>query len=183
MVKESRLVKGVFSNIPEDKHLAIVGAPKCGTNSLQKYLKTLFPDKEVIRTETLFKGKHGVDDFKKNHSNKVPIIITRNDVDRIWSQYHYFDLKNRMTLKEYLEYNIRDKDDIFKGWGKGNPIKQAQWKYWIDIWKELNPIIVTLEECMKLEGFPHDNKTELLRSYPKINKEERELIEEALKNG
>ncbi len=182
MVRGRVLVKDIFSEIPEDKHIAIIGAPKCGTCSLQKYLQERFPDKTVVRTESIFKGERGVKEFKDNHSDKVAVIITRDDVKRIWSQYNYFALQDKMTLKEYLEYDLRDKEDIFASLGKGNPIKQAQWDYWFKIWEEVNPIITTLEECQKLEGFPHENKTADRRHYPDITDEDRELIERYL-NG
>ena len=52
--------------------------------------------------------------------------------------------------------------------------------YWIDVWKDYDPIVVYLEDMEKLEGFPHENKTSGRREYPKITDGERKLIAEAL---
>lgn len=70
----------------------IVGVQKCGTTSLGKYLRDKGYD--VIESEKYFLDI----DFALNHdySNYTPIIITRNPIERAWSDYNFFggDIKN-----------------------------------------------------------------------------------------
>jgi hypothetical protein len=158
--------------------------PKCGTVSLEQYLKDRFPGKEARRIEQVWKGnvERVLDDRPPNEWHYV--IILRDNVERIWSNYYYFDMYDKMTLEEYLNYDIHG-----YRMGIANPIKQGNYGHWLKVWQPLDPIIVTLEQVSKLDGFPHMNKTSQRREYPDITQEDRELItsyldkEEMITNG
>ena len=146
--------------------------PKCGTVSLEKYLKTRFPDKEARRIEQVWKEnsvKQVLEQRPKDDWHYI--IILRDNIERIWSNYHYFDHYDKMTLEEYLNYDIHG----FR-MGIANPIKQGNYGHWLKVWQPLDPIIVTLEEVSKLEGFPHMNKTNERREYPEITESQKKLI-------
>lgn len=146
--------------------------PKCGTVSLQAYLKTRFPGKEAVRVEQIWKADRVRDvSDKRPESHWHYVIILRDNVERIWSNYHYFDMYDKMTLEEYLQYDING-----TRMGIANPIKQGNYGHWLKIWEPLNPIIVTLEEMSKMEGFPHMNKTGERRDYPEMKQSDRDLI-------
>ena len=84
------------------KHLAVIGFPKCGTVSLEKYLKRKFLDISVIRYEAIWL-RVGVQEYEEKHNNKRPVIIVRNPVDRIWSAFRYFNFYKTMSLEDFLK--------------------------------------------------------------------------------
>ena len=154
------------------KHFCIIGMPKCGTVSLQTYLKERFPGQEAVRVEQIWKP-----DFVEKVATVRPkedwhyVIILRDNIDRIWSSYYYFEMNKQMSLAEYLNYDIHG-----SRLGIANPIKQGMYSQWVDVWRELKPIVVTLEEMREYEGFPHENKTGERREYPSITEADRKLI-------
>jgi hypothetical protein len=172
-------LKDSFQNC--DKHFCIVGMPKCGTVSLEKYLKDRFPGKEARRVEQVWKESSVERVVKQRPPEEWHyVIILRDNIERIWSGYHYFDYVNQMSLEEYLNY------DVTKSYRMGiaNPIKQADYGHWLKVWSVVDPIVVTLEEVSKLPGFPHENKTAPRRHYPEMTESERILISSYLnKNG
>ena len=161
------------------KNLIIVGTPKCATNSLEQYLRDRF-GQEVRRIEVIWRGQEGVDDtVYRFPPDKWQYIITiRNNVDRIWSNYHYFQM-TKMSLEDYLKYDHSE----FSTVGIGNPIKQGQYEHWISFWREYDPIILSVEQMSELPGFPHLNKTGDRREYPEMTDSERELIISYLHKG
>jgi hypothetical protein len=161
------------------KNLIIVGTPKCATNSLEQYLRDRF-DQEVRRIEVIWRGQDGLDDtVYRFPPDKWQYIITiRDNVERIWSNYHYFQM-TKMSLEDYLKYDHSE----FSTVGIGNPIKQAQYEHWISFWREYDPIILSVEQMNELPGFPHLNKTGDKRDYPEITDSERELIISYLHKG
>ena len=165
------LLKDSFQNC--NKHFCILGMPKCGTVSLEKYLKERFPGKEARRIEQVWKENA----IQRVTTQRPPeewhyVIILRDNIERIWSGYHYFDYVNKMTLEEYLNYDIHEINRM----GIANPIKQADYNHWLKVWAELDPIVVTLEEMQKYPGFPHENRTAPRRHYPEMTESERTLI-------
>jgi hypothetical protein len=161
------------------KNLIIVGTPKCATNSLEQYLRDRFPQ-EVRRIEVIWRGQEGVDDtVYRFPPDKWQYIITiRNNVERIWSNYHYFQM-TKMSLEDYLKYEHSE----FSTVGMGNPIKQGQYEHWISFWREYDPIILSVDQMNDLPGFPHLNKTGDKREYPEMTESERELIISYLDKG
>ncbi len=161
-----------MAKIKTTNKIVIIGAPKCGQNSLLKYYKSI--GKEVTRVEEIFK-EDGVTRYEKEFADHKPVLILRDNIDRIWSGYHFFDYAKSMTLKEYLKH-----DKPHNVIGEGNPVKQGNYQYWINKWKDHDLEIVYLEDMEKLEGFPHENKTSTKRLYPMITNEERMTIKEAI---
>ena len=161
------------------KNLIIVGTPKCATNSLEQYLRDRF-GQEVRRIEVIWRGQEGVDDtVYRFPPDKWQYIITiRNNIERIWSNYHYFQM-TKMSLEDYLKYEHSE----FSTVGIGNPIKQGQYEHWISFWREYDPIILSVEQMNELPGFPHLNKTGDRREYPEMTDDERELIISYLDKG
>jgi hypothetical protein len=161
------------------KNLIIVGTPKCATNSLEQYLRDRF-GQEVRRIEVIWRGQEGVDDtVYRFPPDKWQYIITiRNNIERIWSNYHYFQM-TKMSLEDYLKYEHSE----FSTVGIGNPIKQGQYEHWISFWRKYNPIVITVDEMNELPGFPHLNKTGDRREYPEMTESERDLIISYLDKG
>ncbi len=157
-----------------EKHLAVVGFPKCGTVSLEKYLKRKFPEPQisVVRFEYAWK-RHGVKAYEEKHSNKRPVIIVRNPVDRILSAFRYFEFYKKMSLEEFL----KDKVDHDGRLGTGDPIECSDYQKWINKWMHLDPIVVKLETMRALGNFPNENPTEgRAGEWPTLRKEDTELI-------
>lgn len=157
-----------------EKHLIIVGFPKCGTVSLEKYLKRKYPepDTSVVRFEYAWK-REGAKACEEKHSNKRPVIIVRNPVDRIWSAFRYFEFYKKMSLEEFLKNKV-DHDGRL---GTGDPIECSDYQKWIDKWMHLNPIVVKLETMIVLGNFPNENPTEgRAGNWPTLSNEDTELI-------
>jgi len=161
------------------KNLIIVGTQKCETNSLEQNLRDRF-GQEVRRIEVIWRGQEGVDDtVYRFPPDKWQYIITiRNNIERIWSNYHYFQM-TKMSLEDYLKYDHSE----FSTVGIGNPIKQGQYEHWISFWRKYNPIVITVDEMNELPGFPHLNKTGDRREYPEMTESERDLIISYLDKG
>jgi len=163
------------------KNLIIVGTPKCATNSLEQYLRDRFKGQEVRRIEVIWRGQDGVDDtVYRFPPDKWQYIITlRDNVERIWSNYHYFQMNDKMSLEDYLKYDHSE----FSTVGIGNPIKQGQYGYWIHFWRKYDPIILTIDDMNELPNFPHLNKTSDRRVYPPITDDDKNLIISYLSKG
>jgi hypothetical protein len=143
--------------------------PKCGTVSLEKYLKERFPGKEARRIEQVWKNA-----LERVTTQRPPeewhyVIILRDNVKRIWSGYHYFKFSNQMTLEEYLNHGHNESNRM----GAVNPIEQADYGKWLDVWSSLDPITVYLEDMVEMDGFPHDNKT---IDLPEMTEKDRDMI-------
>ena len=104
----------------------IVGSPKCGTTSLGKYLRGKGYD--VLESELTFF------DIEKAHNHnywdRTPIIVTRNPIERAYSDYKAF---NR-TLKESCDWSY--------------------FKVCLQMWDAL---IYSLEYLKTIPNFPHEN--------------------------
>lgn len=161
------------------KNIVIIGVPKCGQNSLFKYLLAKYPNQDVAWSELIWKPQQGMRMMAKAYKDYQPIVILRKRVERIWSSYHCFGMYRTHSLEEYLQF---DKPSNLGAIGEGNPMYQSDYAFWIKNYEQFNPIIVWLEDCIGLEGFPHENKgiEQRPNEYPEITIEERQLIEEYL---
>ena len=138
--------------------LAIVGFPKCGTYSLAKFHK--IPSLELIHRE------NGLRDWEESYSDKTPLIITRDPIERIWSLYIDFNYYRDLTLKEFLDCKPSRFETI-------DPVDWCDYEKWIKPWSKFNPIVVKLEIMKTSDGFPHENKGDLVH---KISSKDRKLI-------
>ncbi len=127
-------------NLDKSKKYEIVGSPKCGTSSLGEHMRRLGYD--VIEHELRFSNKEYAEQIER-----IPIIITRNPVERAWSDFNYF----KRTLKESCEWSKYEK--------------------YIKLWK--NPIIFKLEELKELPDFPCHNEN---ITKPQLDEQTRDKI-------
>ena len=152
----------------------IIGFPKCGQVSLVEWLKK--QGHEAIRNDIIWKID-AVQTIKQNYIDKgyIPIIITRDPVERIWSGFNYWHYRTRgITLPDYLKM-----ESYNTSIGEENPIKQSDYLRYAEPYKKYNVIIYKLEELQEIPGFPHENKTQKKEPFaPGL----RRMIDEALKH-
>lgn len=147
---------------------AVVGFPKCGTVSLQSRLP---PDTPRYEWAYLTFGK---DAFLHRFPNTRPIFITRDPVERTWSAYCYFDVFTKMGLEEWLQNGVGKCDQRL---GIHDPVKCANYGYYINQWRDLNPIVIKLEDYKK--KLPRKN---VGGKYRYMNDKERKILEKYLYN-
>jgi len=164
-----------------DRNILIIGTPKCGQNSLLKYLQAKYPDRDVRRLEVIWKPDVGERHIKKEFADYQLVCIFRENVERIWSGYWYFGFDSMMSLEDYMRF---EKPEELGGIGTANPLVQGDYDYWLRQYAKYKPIVVYLEDCQKLEGFPHENPTKTMRrEYPQMTPQDRHIIQEALVTG
>ena len=141
----------ILEELNKEDEYVIVGVSKCGTTSTTKFLGDL--GYHIEKQDGWFWSKDHIYEFGKSQTTvgKKAIIIIRNPIERAWSHYHY------MFKKKPLEDTTEQ-------------IKQQRLEYvsrlscydpWLNIWKVYVPdlILLTYEDLIGLDGFPHENKT------------------------
>jgi len=93
--------------------------------------------------------------FNKNHSKSKPVVIVRDQSERLWSGYWFFHWYNHMSFTEFLGMQ----NEKYQNLGFNFPLKSCDWKKYLDPFYDLKPIIVKLDEMQKESGFPHDKVT------------------------
>lgn len=130
----------MFRFIPLEKldkriRYEIVGIPKCGTTSLGLYLKQR--GYEVEESELQFFDIHKA--LTHDYYFRTPIIVTRNPIERAWSDYNYFQ---RESIKKACDFSF--------------------YKYGLQMWDGL---IYSLEYLKTVKDFPiindNQNKPEM----------------------
>lgn len=149
----------------------IVGFIKCGQVSLKKKLES--EGHEVRRFECAT-NPLGPRMIKKLHPGFEPVIITRDPIKRIWSQYKFLSEKfdYEMTFEQYCHYW-----NHHLIWFNENPIFQSNYDEHLKHWD--NPLVYELEECIKDPAFPKENEGE---NKTKMSDEDRELATTMLKD-
>lgn len=149
----------------------IVGFIKCGQMSLMKKLKDEGHEVEKLECATHPLGPRMI---QKNYPGHQVIILMRDPIKRMWSQYLY--LKERRlytkTFEDYLEWWR-----AHQFWFNENPIFQSHYAEHLPRWDEMNPIIYQFEELIKDPAFPHENATKIKF---KMTEEQRKLAKEKL---
>ena len=153
-------------NLDKSKKYIIVGFPKCGQNSLQIYLQKLGYD--VERRDIIWRS-NAAEKIQQSHPDRIPIIVTRDPVEMIWSSYWYWAYKDIMSIPQYLRYRT----DVESTLGFENPAEHADYEKHIHKFVEYEPIVLKFEDLVKLDGFPHENKT---WEKPGITPHYREMI-------
>ncbi len=149
----------------------VIGFIKAGQESLIKYLKS--------------KG-HTVDKFEcVAHSNGPEMVrerpfdklavITRDPVDRIWSQFLYFYRDNKMSMKQFLNHY-----EAAPTYGNLNPLWQSSYTFHLKRWVHFDLDLFELEKLCQSPDFPHENKTINIRSVRVMLPAERKLVTNAL---
>ncbi len=169
--------KKVFQNYKQRKQeksplknkFYIPGFPKCGSSSLEKYLK----DKgfDIIREESIYRNSLGIPKYKLQYPNYQTLFVMREPIQRIWSHYNY---------KRY--YQKGDRNEIFCSFEEAlekHPeiVDPSDYEKWLKKWQSTKPVIVKLEDLIKINDFPMINTTE----KNLISNEQKQLIIHACK--
>lgn len=127
--------------------MVIIGFPKCGQNSLAKYLNCKLHDFVYYDNAVEVYVNYYIPQKLR------PVFITRDPKERILSQYNYFPrYHNNMTFDEFKRYV--DPDPAFGGL---TPIEQCEYKLFIEKFKDFNPLVFRLEDMSFL--MTHENET------------------------
>ena len=108
----------------------IIGVPKCGTTSLGEYL--IKKGYDVIESEFSFLDIEKAENY--NYYWRTPIIVTRNPIERAWSDYCFF---KRDSIKHACDYSF--------------------FKAGLQMWDSL---IYSLEYLKTVKDFPKINNNE-----------------------
>jgi len=129
----------------------IIGGRKCGTTSLELFLKMKGYD--VVRREQLFTKKDGYKIWKHEYSDREPILILRNPIERAYSDWKYAKQEKRTELnyRDYCELK-----NYNPSLGELNPLKQSKYYNWFKKW-DMKIYIVSLDQMIKTQGFPKLN--------------------------
>ncbi len=164
----------------------IVGIQKCGTTSLEKWMK--INKYNCMRQETLINfgkvggyggenypvgyiGMNGVEFFKEYRNGHTPIIILREPIKRIFSHYHYKQNHQRSDFYVIKEKNLKDALN-----NHPELITTSDYNTILEEWKELEPVILHFEDIIKWKDFPWETQCDcnikmsvedekLIRSY------------------
>lgn len=119
--------------------MVILGFPKCGQNSLAKYLDCKLHDFVYYQ--------NAVEIYLKNYSGKRPVFITRDPEQRMRSQYHYLVRykNNGLSYEDFKNYIDPD-----PAWGGITPVEQCNYEYFINQFKAYNPLVFRLEDMGSL---------------------------------
>ncbi|MEE9409694.1 MAG: hypothetical protein V3V41_02075 [Candidatus Heimdallarchaeota archaeon] len=141
----------------------VVGFSKCGQVSLHQYLINKYGKNNVGRDEII----HAYDGLKKfeerwGDKNPIPVIITRDPIQRCWSWYYYLGYDNQMPYEEFVK--IKE----YKGsYGEINPISISNYAKWMRPWiKKYDCMFYMLDYLKKDPLFPHLNSTLAFRKKP-----------------
>ena len=129
----------------------IPGLPKCGSTSLEKYLK----DKgfEIIREESIYRHRLGLVKYKLQYPDHQTLFIIREPIERIWSHYNY---------KRYYQKDVHDEikcsfeETLVK---HKEIIDPSNYNLWLEKWSSTKPIVVKLEDLQNQSDFPMLNTT------------------------
>lgn len=139
----------------------VIGFPKCGQTSLAEYLHKRFGSENVAdRAEIIWKPD-GINLFEINgyaENNYRPIIIIRDPVERIWSDWNH--LGRGYGFKTFEEYIANRQQTDLGGLGEYNPVTRSHYEKYIKRWRKYDPIVLELEDMMKNPNFGHRNKGE-----------------------
>jgi len=119
--------------------LIIIGFDKCGQTALGKHLN--------CKVDELVYYPDAVERFITHYSDHTPVFILRDKAEKLWSEYHYFGFgRNQiMTWEEFLDHRSPLKDR-----GYTTPIERTDYWRYITPFKELNPLVVNLEDMKNI---------------------------------
>lgn len=158
-----------------DGKYLIVGARKCGTTSLEKFMKDAGID--VKRHEQLFTRIDGVDYFLSHYNDRIPIVILRNPIDRIESDWQYDSFGGFPKPDRFESYCLRQHYN--ETWGERNPVLQSYYKKWLNNWKKIPSLtIINFHVMIRNGDFPHENKT--IPKRPHLIKHQRHFAQKLL---
>jgi hypothetical protein len=129
----------------------IVGFPKCGTQSLEKFLSDKGHD--VVRTELVYMD-NGIEEHLQHYSQYRTVFITRDPEERMKSLYFFDHFHLEMSYEEFK------KTTHTRGinFGVQTPETCCDYEKYIKQWSQFNPLVFKLENLKNLQGFPCINK-------------------------
>ena len=135
---------------------------------MQEYLLKKYPESNSVKLEFPIFG--GQNRFEKDLKGYRPVIMTRDRKEMLWSFYNYFNMQ-LVPFKYFLNMPIRAYN--MKGL---TPLQQTDYERWITPFKKYDPWIISLDDAMKLEGFPHNEITRT-KNKPDIPSDVREILD------
>jgi len=129
----------------------VIGGRKCGSTSMQYYLQKHGHD--CTRWEQLFTRYDGPEIWHETQYTRTPVIIIRNPVDRIWSDYWYARLEKGLedSYEDYLKIDLPYSETM----GDLNPLSQSNYRKWFKNWEGIDLKVRWLEDMKQLSDFPH----------------------------
>lgn len=116
----------------------ILGFQKCGQTALGAYLN--------CKVDELIYYPDAIERYKSHYLNHRPVFILRDPMERLWSEYHYFEhYREEMTFKKFLTHRS-DKPDR----GLTTPIERTDYWRWIELFRAFHPLILNLGDMQTL---------------------------------
>lgn len=133
---------------------------------------------EVTKIESLYDPNCRAQ-YDTFHKGAKPIIVIRDQAERLWSGFHFFGYNNIMTFEKFLT----NKDPIRANLGFDEPLKCCDWEPFVKEFADLQPEIYKLDELKKLKDFPRVKiqKEAKDRRYPDLPDEYRKMVYSKLK--
>jgi len=167
----------------------LCGFQKCGLNSLIKWFQETKGITDIHTTEDIT-SVNCIPTYKPFQDKCYPIAIIRDKIEAVWSMYWFFGYYRQFTLEEFMKI---DKPSI--QYGNENPCNRVDFDYHLSKFEKYCnevPVVYNLDEMRKLSGFKKENSTQVMfdhyekdgmgKHYRDINKEDKSIIKEALKN-
>jgi len=164
----------------------LCGFQKCGLNSIIKWFQESKGITDIHTTEDIT-SVNCIPTYKPFADKCYPIAIIRDKIAAIWSMYWFFGNYRNYTLEEFLKL-----DEPSIQYGNTNPCNRVDFDYHLskfELYTDDVPIVYNLDELRKLKDFPKKNVTyDMFKEYDDqfgyrpINKEDKSIIKEALKN-
>ncbi len=157
------------------KDYIILGFQKCGQTALSAYLN--------CKVDELIYYPDAIERYKSHYLNHRPVFILRDPLERLWSEYHYFEhYREEMSFREFLTHRS-DKADR----GFTTPIERTDYWRWIEPFRAFHPLILNLSDMQTL--MPAMNVNQHIKRSPGALDElifhlaKREYNNQALKEG
>ncbi len=166
--------------------MLIIGAHKCGTTSLQRYYEARGCD--VVRNTQLFTRWDGPEVYTRKYSDRIPVVILRDPIERAWSDYHHRlrrdMIKDDMSYEHYCKTKDimpNPKEDPFDylRLGELNIIEISKYKQWLKNWHDIDPLVLQLEQMQQQEDFGRVNTHWHIGITQEQKKFTRELINDS----
>lgn len=139
----------------------IIGAVKCGTTSLAKYLSEEY---EVVRNVNLFTREDGPQIWNNKYPEHKPIVILRDPAQRAYSDWlhryrrHFTDDNFDTYVMKRIHPDKLNDMSTYYNMGDLDIIRMSNYEYWLNNWKETPLEVYQLETLLKENTFPHENK-------------------------
>lgn len=137
----------------------IIGMRKCGTTSLEKWMKKNGYD--IRREEQLItEGDIGSYDYidgrrfyKGCFIHRRPIIILRDPIKRIFSNYHYKQNHQQGDKFEIFEKTLEEAID-----NHPELLDSSNYDKYLKKWESYNILKLYFEDVIKWKDFPHETQ-------------------------